>query len=84
MYQLHLSENYSSVNHYSGVELRELEAIAHIPVKPSNDYYTLNDVITSGQHLHGEHVNIQAVVKQVGSRICSVLSRSQLCAAQAF
>ena len=36
-----------------------------MPIKASNDFYTLGDIIANDQNLHGEHVNIQAVVKCV-------------------
>lgn len=64
-YQLHLSESHSSVSLYSGWDLSEFDTITHIPIKASNDYYTLSDIIANDQTLHGEHVNIQAVVKHV-------------------
>ena len=65
IYQLNLSETHSSVSLYSGWDLSEFDIIAHIPVKASNDFYTLGDVIANGQNLHGEHISLQAVVKTV-------------------
>ena len=66
-YQLHVSETHSSVNLFSGWDTSELDRISHIPIKTSNDFYTLGDIIANDQSLHGEHVNIQAVVKSVSS-----------------
>lgn len=45
--------------------MSEFDNISHIPIKASNDFYTLGDIIANDQNLHGEHVNIQAVVKSV-------------------
>ncbi len=45
--------------------MSEFDNISHIPIKTSNDFYTLGDIIANDQNLHGEHVNIQAVVKNV-------------------
>ena len=45
--------------------MSEFDKISHIPIKASNDFYTLGDIIANDQNLHGEHVNIQAVVKRV-------------------
>ena len=64
-YQLHLSETHSSVSLFSGWDTSEFDNISHIPIKTSNDFYTLGDIIANDQNLHGEHVNIQAVVKSV-------------------
>ena len=47
--------------------MSEFDNISHIPIKPSNDFYTLGDIIANEQNLHGEHVNIQAVVKSVST-----------------
>lgn len=64
-YQLHISEAHSSVSLFNGCDMSEFNNISHIPIKASNDFYTLGDIIANDQNLHGEHVNIQAVVKSV-------------------
>ena len=64
-YQLHVSETHSSVSLFNGCDMSEFDNISHIPIKASNDFYTLGDIIANDQNLHGEHVNIQAVVKTV-------------------
>ena len=69
MYQLNLSETHSSVSLYSGWDLSEFDIIAHIPIKASNDFYTLGDVIANGQSLHGEHISLQAVVRTVSKKL---------------
>lgn len=65
LYQLHVSEPHSSVSLFSGWDTSEFDSISHIPIKTSNDFYTLGDIIANEQNLHGEHVNIQAVVRSV-------------------
>ena len=62
---MHVSETYSSVSLFSGWDMSEFDKISHVPFKASNDFYTLGDIIANDQNLHGEHVNIQAVVKSV-------------------
>ena len=69
-YQLHVSETHSSVSLFSGWDTSVFDRISHIPVKTSNDFYTLGDIIANDQNLHGEHVNIQAVVKSVSMYVC--------------
>ena len=64
-YQLHVSEAHSSVSLLNGCDMSEFDNISHIPIKASNDFYTLGDIIANDQNLHGEHINIQAVVKTV-------------------
>ncbi|XP_068673464.1 meiosis-specific with OB domain-containing protein-like [Montipora capricornis] len=65
-FQLHVSETHSSASLFSGWDTTEFDNISHIPIKTSNDFYTLGDIIANDQSLNGEHVNIQAVVKSVG------------------
>jgi hypothetical protein len=43
--------------------------VAHVPIKASNDFYTLGDIIANGQNLHGEHINIMAAVKSVSVNV---------------
>ena len=64
-FQLHVSETHSSASLFSGWDTTEFDNISHIPIKTSNDFYTLGDIIANDQSLNGEHVNIQAVVKSV-------------------
>ena len=75
-YQINISETYSSLSLYSGWDYTEFTALAHVPLRPPNDYSTLSDIISSGQTIDGAHLNILAIVKQVGSCIghaeCSV------------
>ena len=68
-YQLHVSETHASVSLFSGWDTSEFDNISHIPIKTSNDFYTLGDIIANDQNLHGEHVNIQAVVRSVSTHI---------------
>ena len=69
-FQLSVSERYSSVNIYGGwaATNTKMTSLRHIPVRESDNYYTLSDVVTNGQGLHGEHINLLALVKSVGAR----------------
>ncbi|KAI0214862.1 hypothetical protein LSAT2_033122 [Lamellibrachia satsuma] len=64
MYQLNVSETRSTVQLYSGFDLGSYNTLFHIPVKPSNDFYTIADILTNGQVLHGQYISILAAVKQ--------------------
>ncbi|XP_071107381.1 meiosis-specific with OB domain-containing protein-like [Haliotis cracherodii] len=64
-FQLNLSENHSSVELYSGWDLSTYNRLKHVPTRPNNDYYTLEDVSVNGTALQGEHVNLLVAVKQV-------------------
>jgi len=43
----------------------DFDVIAHVPIKASNDFYTLSDIVANGKDLHGEHINIMAAVRSV-------------------
>lgn len=45
--------------------MNEYLQLLQVPVKPSNDFYTICDIITNGPTLNGEVINIMAVVRQV-------------------
>lgn len=59
------SENHSSIDWYNGPCSGSLSGLQHIPVKATNDFYTLEDITANGQGLHGEHVNILCVIRKV-------------------
>ncbi|KAJ8318183.1 hypothetical protein KUTeg_003274 [Tegillarca granosa] len=63
-----ISENHSNVSLFSGPdgEIENYKSLLQVPTKANNDYYTLDDVIANGQNLHGEHINLLAVVKKIG------------------
>ena len=65
MCQLTISESRSTVILYNGYDTKTFMQLGHIPVKPSNDYYTLADVQNNGGNLSGELINLLAVVKNV-------------------
>ena len=67
-YQINVSENYSSLSLYDGLDYTEFSALAHIPLRPPNDYYTLSEVLNNGQSLDGSAVNILAIVRHVRSQ----------------
>lgn len=64
-YQLSINENHSTVCMYSGWDASDFDVISHVPIKASNDFYTLSDIIANGKDLHGEHINIMAAVRSV-------------------
>ena len=64
-YQINVSEIYSTLILYDGANYTEFTALAHVPLRPPNDYYTLSDVLSSGQSLDGSSINILAIVKHV-------------------
>ena len=66
-YQLTVSETHSTVTLYNGRDLAELSSLANVPLRPLSDYYTLNDVFTNGQSLDGSHINLLAVIRNVGA-----------------
>ncbi|XP_077980792.1 meiosis-specific with OB domain-containing protein-like [Glandiceps talaboti] len=65
--ELNISERHSTVCQYSGWDFANFNSIQHIPIKDTSDYYTLGDVITNGQSLNGEHINLLALVKEIGN-----------------
>jgi len=60
-----VSEIYSTLSLYNGWDYTEFTTLAHVPLRPPNDYYPLSDISTSGQSLDGSHINILAIVKNV-------------------
>ncbi|XP_076075230.1 meiosis-specific with OB domain-containing protein-like isoform X1 [Mytilus galloprovincialis] len=60
------SENHSNIEWYNGPESDTLLQLQHVPIKATNDFYTLEDIQANGQGLHGEHVNLLCVVRKVG------------------
>lgn len=64
-YQLAVNERYSTINIYNGSNYSQLSSLAHIPLRPSNDYYTLSDIFTNGQSLDGSLLNILAAIGSV-------------------
>nr|XP_039259590.1 meiosis-specific with OB domain-containing protein-like [Styela clava] len=47
--------------------LPELKQLLHAPIRPNNDYYTLEELIEQGERMNGEYVNILAVVRKISS-----------------
>jgi hypothetical protein len=68
-YQLSINETYSSVSIYNGENMSQLLQLAHVPLRPYNDYYTLNDIHVNGQSLDCCHVNILAIVGHVTEHV---------------
>ena len=64
-YQINVSEIYSTLSLYNGWDYTEFTALAHVPLRPPNDYYPHSDISASGPSLDGSHINILAIVKNV-------------------
>jgi len=60
-----VSENHGTVEAYTGWDAATYKNTLTLPTRPSNDYYTLEDINISGMALQGEHLNILAAVKKV-------------------
>lgn len=65
-YQLSLSENKSTVKMYGGWSSEAYSKLLHVTTKPSNDFFTLADIISNGNNVNDDHVNILAAVRSVG------------------
>ncbi|KAK3768180.1 hypothetical protein RRG08_031719 [Elysia crispata] len=63
--QLTVGENQGTIVPYSGLDIEDYTHLIHTPTRPSNDFYTLEDIIANGMSLQGEHINILAVVKRI-------------------
>ena len=72
-HQLNATEGHTTISLYSGWDYTDFTSLAHIPLRPPNDYYPLSDVLSSGQTLEGAHVNLLAIVRQVRGWILSLL-----------
>lgn len=64
-FQVTVSENHGTVEAYTGWDAATYKNTLTLPTRPSNDYYTLEDINISGMALQGEHLNILAAVKKV-------------------
>ena len=63
--ELNLSAIHSSITLYSGWDYTEFASLVHIPIRSVTECYKLNDIITAGNKLHGNHVNLLVAVKNV-------------------
>ncbi len=60
-----MSESHSTLTICSEQDGGILSALAHVPLRPSNDYYTLSDILMNGTSLNGSLVNILFGIKSV-------------------
>ena len=58
---------YSSVAIYTGRNYVQLSSLAHVPIRPHDDYYTLSDILANGQSLDGSYLNLLAIVASVSN-----------------
>lgn len=63
--ELNLSAIHSSITLYSGWDYTEFASLVHIPIRSVTECYKLNDIITAGNKLHGNHINLLVAVKNV-------------------
>lgn len=45
--------------------MTDLNTLLHIPVKECGDYCTLDDILSSGENSHGDHMNILVAIRKV-------------------
>ncbi|XP_027626781.1 meiosis-specific with OB domain-containing protein isoform X2 [Tupaia chinensis] len=65
--KLLLSENHSAIKVCSSYEVdTNLLSLIHLPVKESQDYYSLGDIVANGHSLAGRIINVLAAVRSVG------------------
>ena len=64
-YHLNISEDKSSIELYRGTDLNVYAELSHIQNKPSNDFYSIQDVLSSGQQIGKESINMLGAIKQV-------------------
>nr|XP_014348236.1 PREDICTED: meiosis-specific with OB domain-containing protein isoform X2 [Latimeria chalumnae] len=66
-YKLLVSENHSTVRTCSQLEVdTRLLSLLHLPIKDTQDFYLLGDIVANGQSLDGKVINILAAVRSVG------------------
>ena len=63
-------ESRSQMKHYDGWDQSSFMTLSHIPVKSSNDFYTVADILANGKKLHGQLVSLLVVIKSV----CAIIS----------
>ncbi len=42
-----------------------MNVLIHTPVKENGDYCVIDDILSSGQNIHGDHMNVLVAVKNV-------------------
>lgn len=65
-FQLSFSERYSYLQLCGGWDTDKYSSLAHMPTQDSKDYHNLGEILSNGQNLNQQHVNILAMIKQVG------------------
>ena len=62
---VNMSENRSVVSRYAGWNCHTYESLVHIPVKASDDFYTIADVNNNANSITGDYVNLLCAVRKV-------------------
>ena len=65
MLMVNMSENRSVVSRYAGWNCHTYESLMHIPVKASDDFYTIADINNNANSITGDYVNLLCAVKKV-------------------
>ncbi|KAL0272009.1 UNVERIFIED_CONTAM: hypothetical protein PYX00_005147 [Menopon gallinae] len=65
-FQLQLQENSCSIAMYDGEDANGIRRLMSIPTKPPGDFLRLSDVLSYGQALKGDFVNLLVAVRNVG------------------
>ena len=42
-----------------------MNVLIHTPVKENGDYCAIDDIVSSGKNIHGDHMNVLVAVKNV-------------------
>lgn len=64
-FQLSFSERYSSFQLYGGWDTDKYSSLVHMPIQDSKDFHNLGEILSNGQNLSQQHVNILAMIKHV-------------------
>lgn len=73
-FQLSFSERYSSFQLYGGWDTDKYSSLVHMPIQDSKDFHNLGEILSNGQNLSQQHVNILAMIKHVSLLyVCVVL-----------
>ncbi|KAJ8037086.1 Meiosis-specific with OB domain-containing protein [Holothuria leucospilota] len=66
-FQLSFSELHSSIELCGSWDTNRFSNLAHIPVCDSKEFHNLCEILSNGQNLNQQNVNILAMIKQMGS-----------------
>ena len=73
---MNVSELHTTVALYNERDGADFTHLAHVPLRPSNDYYTLSDILMNGMSLDGAHVNLLAGIKSVSCMVACMCTHN--------